>query len=370
MSTPFMPFQQPPNLAMSISYQEVPLQKKSVIAIGNPIVDITAEVDKESIQKYGLLWGSTVFANERNMGFFEELEKKPEVTYTPGGSIQNTIRVASWCLNMDENCKNLFNLTMLGCVGNDIYKDKVENSLKVNNVNPLLQVMPNMQTSRCAVGIFKKERCLVPQIRASNNLSEEFISQNEDKIFENDILLIEGYFLQEKYDICKFLCEKFQKDKKIIIFTLCAIFMVQAHNEKVMEIANMCDILVCNMEEIEVFAGKGSNFQETFEKAHKKLVPKKRILVVTCGDKGVFCSEFNYEANTMEYVHQSFCKFIKKDDIVDLNGAGDAFLGGFLAQYLKGRDIFRCCKGGNTAAGVILRNVGCTFPKDLKINLD
>ena len=373
MNTPFSyNFQPKDKLAMSISYQNIPqdnppLEKRSMIAIGNPIIDITADIDKESIQKYGLLWGQTIFANEKNIGYFDELEKRPEVTYTPGGSIQNTMRVASWCLNMDENSKNLFKLTMLGCVGNDLYKDKVENALKLNGVIPLLQVIPNVETSRCAVGVYKKERCLVPQIRASNNLSEEFIKNNEDKIFENDILLIEGYFLQEKFNICKYLCERFVKDKKTIIFTLSAVFMVQFHNEKIMEIANMADLIVCNLEEIEALGGKGSTIQETVEKAHKKLIPKNRILVVTAGIQGVFCSEFNYESNSLEYLHQCFPKFIKKEDIVDTNGAGDSFLGGFLAQYLKGKDMFKCCKAGNLAAGVILKNIGCTFPKDLKL---
>ena len=375
MNTPFTPynFQQKDKLAMSISYQSIPpsdCERKSMIGIGNPIIDITADIDKESLQKYGLLWGQTIFANEKNIGYFDELEKRPEVTYTPGGSIQSTMRVASWCLNMDEESKGLFKLTMLGCVGNDLYKDKVENALKLNGVIPLLQEIPNMQTSRCAVGIYKKERCLVPQIRASNCLSEEFIKSNEDQIFENDILLVEGYFLQEKFEICKFLCERFSKDKKIIIFTLSAVFMVQYHNEKIMEIANMADLIVCNLDEIEAFAGKGSNIQETMEKAHKKLSPKKRIMVVTGDCQGVFCSEFNYETNSLEYLHQSFPKFIKKEEIVDTNGAGDAFLGGFLSQFLKGKDIFKCCKAGNAVAGVILRNVGCTYPKDLKIKFD
>ena len=374
MNTPFTPYNYQPKdkLAMSISYQSVApiLEKKSMISIGNPIIDIIADIDKESIQKYGLLWGQTIFANEKNIGYFEELEKRPEVTYTPGGSIQNTMRVASWCINMDENLKGLFKLTMLGCVGDDLYKEKVENALKLNGVIPLLQMMPNMQTSRCAVGVYKKERCLVPQIKASNNLSEEFIKNNEDQIFEHDILLVEGYFLQEKFDIVKYLCEKFSKSKKIIIFTLSAVFMVEFHNDKMLEIANMADIIVCNKEEIEAFGGKAGNFQETLEKSFKKLLPKKRILIVTAESQGVYCSEFNYESNTLEYLHQSFPKFIKKEDIVDTNGAGDAFLGGFLSQYLQGKDIFKCCKAGNEAAGVILKNVGCTFPKDLKLKFE
>ena len=77
-------------------------QINSLIAIGNPIVDISAETDEHSIEKFELEWGRTVFANDKNIGIFEELEKKPEVSYVPGGSIQNSLRVASWCLNMNE----------------------------------------------------------------------------------------------------------------------------------------------------------------------------------------------------------------------------------------------------------------------------
>jgi len=78
----------------------------SLIALGNPIVDITCEIDEDSIKKYDLGWGKTVFANEKNLPFFEELEKNPKVMYTTGGSIQSSLRVCSWCINMDENNKN------------------------------------------------------------------------------------------------------------------------------------------------------------------------------------------------------------------------------------------------------------------------
>ena len=58
---------------------------------------------------------------------------------------------------------------------------------------------------------------------------------------------------------------------------------------------------------------------------------------------------------------------IKMEDIVDLNGAGDAFLGGFLSQYMQGKSLEACCKGGNDAASIILKSIGCTFPKNAKI---
>jgi len=55
---------------------------------------------------------------------------------------------------------------------------------------------------------------------------------------------------------------------------------------------------------------------------------------------------------------------------VDLNGAGDSFLGGFLSQYIKGSSLSSCCKAGNDAASYILKSVGCTFPNNAKIEFD
>jgi len=360
------------NFVMAQSMSQV-RAVNSLIALGNPIVDITVNIDKDTLQNCGLEWGRTVFVNDITQKFLDDLDKRPIVTYTPGGSIMNTLRVCSWCLNMNQSDAGKFKITMLGAVGNDIYKDKIINSLKEAKVEPLLEIKQE-KTSRCGVGIYKKDRCLVPDIQASKNLSQDFINEKKNIIFEHDVLLIEGYFLKENYELCKFLCEEFNKEQKLVILTLSAVVIVQYNIDKIKEIANMSDMIIGNMEETEVLAGgKNAVFQETYEKVHKILSPRNRLLVVTCGSHGVYCSKYNYKSMRLELILQCFPNFVKNDEIVDLNGAGDAFLGGFLAMYLKGNRgnrLFSCCRVGNDAASVILRNVGCTYPKNLKLNLD
>lgn len=49
---------------------------KSLIGIGNPIVDISAELEQNELTKYNLDWGKTVFANDKNIGIYDCLEKK------------------------------------------------------------------------------------------------------------------------------------------------------------------------------------------------------------------------------------------------------------------------------------------------------
>lgn len=344
----------------------------SILAIGNPIIDITAQINKELIQKYGLKCGETIFSNNENEDFFKEIENKPEVTYTSGGSVQNSLRVASFCLGLDENAKNKkYKLTMLGSVGSDINKDRVINSLQAYGVNPLLQIIPNMKTSRCAIGVYKKERCILAEIKASNFLSEDFISQNSKEILSHDALIIEGYFLKEKFYICKELCNEFVKLKKLVILTLCDVSIIESQKEKILEIANLADMIVGNFNAAEILAeGRGKNMKETFEKIHQKLANKERMIIITAGCQGVFCSKFNYQNRQLEFLFQDFPQNIKNSEIVDLNGDGDAFFGGFLSQQMQGKTLSACCKCGNEIANIVIRNVGCTFPRNTKINFN
>jgi len=47
--------------------------------------------------------------------------------------------------------------------------------------------------------------------------------------------------------------------------------------------------------------------------------------------------------------------------IVDTNGAGDAFVGGFLAALVNGKDTLEAVKDGNTLAACVVQNSGCKF---------
>lgn len=49
------------------------------------------------------------------------------------------------------------------------------------------------------------------------------------------------------------------------------------------------------------------------------------------------------------------------DKLIDTNGAGDAFAGGFLSQFIQGKDLGTCVRCGNWAAAQIIQRSGCTF---------
>lgn len=55
---------------------------------------------------------------------------------------------------------------------------------------------------------------------------------------------------------------------------------------------------------------------------------------------------------------------ISKEKIVDTDGAGDAFVAGFLAQYVKNKDIPDCVKCGLWTSSEVIQQHGCDFAKN------
>ena len=48
---------------------------------------------------------------------------------------------------------------------------------------------------------------------------------------------------------------------------------------------------------------------------------------------------------------------------MDTNGAGDAFVGGFMAELVQGAPIDTCIRCANYAANFIIQTSGCTLPE-------
>jgi len=82
---------------------------------------------------------------------------------------------------------------------------------------------------------------------------------------------------------------------------------------------------------------------------------RKRTVVITQGsDPTIVC--INGQVTEFPVIA------LPKDELVDANGAGDSYVGGFLAGLTKGLPVADCCKAGAYAASVIVQQSGCTFP--------
>ncbi|ASI99352.1 carbohydrate kinase family protein [Thermococcus celer] len=75
-----------------------------------------------------------------------------------------------------------------------------------------------------------------------------------------------------------------------------------------------------------------------------------KLIVVTRGERGVLV----YDGTSREFPALP----ISPKEIVDPTGAGDAFAGGFLAMYSKGKNIEECVEKGLERAREVLKKMG------------
>lgn len=78
----------------------------------------------------------------------------------------------------------------------------------------------------------------------------------------------------------------------------------------------------------------------------------KPVLVAKTGDQKV--TEYQVPA-------------IDPKKVIDTNGAGDAFTGGFIAYFVMKKSFDDCIKSAIYCAGECVTRLGCTFPKEPKL---
>lgn len=266
--------------------------------------------------------------------------------------------------NKDPN----YGCMMIGCIGKDNYGEMITEGLKKVNVEPVLEISETELSSRCACAIVDNVRCLLPQIRASSKLSQSFVEKNIQKILEGDILFIEGYFLIECWDIVKLLLSSYEMQGKKICFTFSAVFMVEAFFDRVKFVADNADFLFANEDECEAFVKKlggqaGLSDKENSALIHQSLDKDEgRVLVLTHGPKPTVVSTWDYENKTFKTFFEQEVLPVDPKKIEDTNGCGDALVGGFLSEYIKGSDLKKCISAGQYAAYEVIQQIGCQFP--------
>jgi len=288
---------------------------------------------------------------------------KKDVQFIAGGATQNTIRVAQWMLQTAGST------AYMGCVGKDDNAEKLRAACKKDGVNAQYMEDPSTPTGCCACLILDKERSLCTNLAAANNYKVDHVKKPENwKIVEDaKIVYSAGFFITVSPESIEAVSSHTQKSGATYCLNLSAPFIVQvppfrACLEKTLP---NCDYLFGNETEARAYAeavGWESDNVE-FIAMRLSLIPMndkggkscKRTVVFTQGAEPTVVAIGG---------HVTKHPVIKMDSskIVDTNGAGDAFVGGFLAALSKGKEIAECCKAGNHSASIVIQHSGCTYP--------
>jgi adenosine kinase len=86
----------------------------------------------------------------------------------------------------------------------------------------------------------------------------------------------------------------------------------------------------------------------------KKDESRPRTVIFTQGSSSTIVA---YNGTVTEYAVDP----LAKDLLVDTNGAGDAFVGGFMSELVQGKDVEGCVKAGHWSAKYIIQQPGTTI---------
>jgi len=288
------------------------------------------------------------------------LKAMKDVQYIAGGATQNSIRVAQWMSQTPGQT------AYMGCIGDDDFGKKLQDACKADGVQAAYMIDKSTPTGKCAVTILDKERSLTTDLSAANNYKASHLQEAAQmKVLESaKIVYSAGFFITVSPESMDIAAAKMIEKKGTYCLNLSAPFIVQVppFRAQLEKLLPSTDYLFGNETEAQAYAeAVGWDTKDVeFIAIRLSLVPMigekpNRKVVITQGADP-----------TIVAIRGQVTKYpvvpLSKDKIVDTNGAGDAFVGGFLAALAKGKDMEGCCKAGASSACVVIQHSGCTYP--------
>jgi len=296
----------------------------------------------------------------------------PGVEYIAGGATQNSVRVAQWMLAPETG-----STAYMGCVGEDPFAERMAAACRdAGGVDARYLVDASAATGTCAVCVLGGERSLVANLAAANNFKADFLKQADNfaALERARVVYSAGFFITvspESIMVCAEHCASAPAPdgtKKAYCMNISAPFIVQVppFKKALLDAMPFCDFLFGNETEARAFAeAEGWATADVAEIAAKAAalprapgIAQPRVVVFTQGADATVVATGGEAASVETFEVPA----VPKSEIVDTNGAGDAFVGGFLAQLARGLPVAECVRAGHYAAGVVIRRSGCTLP--------
>jgi len=329
-----------------------------LLGIGNPLLDISASVPEEVLSKYGLKPGNSILAEPQHLPLYAELVNNYKVDYIAGGAAQNAIRAAQWMLQIPKATG------YIGCIGADEFGKTLKNAAESDGVTTHYLVDPTTPTGTCAVCIHEKERSLVANLSAANNYKKSHFDSAEiqEVVHKAQYFYSTGFFLTVSPETAIALGQYASQSNKPFLFNLSAPFLIQFFwDGKMEEVLKYADVVFSNEDEAATL-GKKLGWGEDLPVIAAKLAeyPKAnksrpRLVIFTQGAKQTVV---NKDGKELKFTPIP----CPKEEIVDTNGAGDSFVGGFLSRYVQGKSLEESVAAGHYCAYECIRRNGCTFP--------
>ncbi|KAF8079131.1 adenosine kinase [Lyophyllum atratum] len=329
----------------------------SLFCIGNPLLDIQVTNGEGLLEKYSLNANDAILAEPKHAPLYDEIVREHKVTYVAGGASQNAARGAAYCLPAGS-------VVFTGCVGDDDLAEQLKAANKREGLDEVYQVKSGEKTGACAVIITGHHRSLVTDLRAAEKFDQSHLSSPAvaPLIDAAKFFYMEGYFLTHGTSSALELSEKAANAGKTFAINLSAPFIPQFFKAQLQQVLPFCDVIFGNEAEAEAWgSANGVSDPKDLPAVAKAIatLPKTnasrpRVVVITQGAQSTILVT-STEPDSPKYFD---VQPLKDEEIVDTNGAGDAFAGGFLGALVAGKSLDQCVETGHTLGRMCVKQVG------------
>lgn len=170
----------------------------------------------------------------------------------------------------------------------------------------------------------------------------EHFNKQRELLEKAKFLYTTSFFITSNVEALMETAKYAAENNKPLGYNLSATFLLQFHTEQVDNALQYADYVFGNEDETKVYAEvhgiKYTTLQEVaviIAKSKKVNTKRPRVVVITQGSDPVICVQ--YQEGGIDEVFETEVPKIEK--VLDSNGAGDSFVGGFYAALTQGKDI-------------------------------
>jgi adenosine kinase len=205
---------------------------------------------------------------------------------------------------------------------------------------------------------------LIAKLSAANNFKDSHLDKPEiwSRVEKARLYYIAGFFLTVSPPSIQRVAKHAAENNKIFCMNLSAPFLPQFFKGPMDDASPYWDVIFGNETEAIAYAENHDFGTKDVKEIALKIaaLPKvnqsrPRLVVFTQGTESTIVIE---NGKATEYPITP----VADEEICDTNGAGDAFVGGFLSEYVRGSSIDRCVAAGHWLAGVVIRQAGPFYP--------
>jgi len=332
--------------------------------MGNPLLDIQVTQGEKLLEKYDLKANDAVLASGKQLEIYDEIIRDYKVTYVAGGAAQNAARGAAYVLPPNS-------VVYTGCVGDD---DRAKQLTEVNEkqgVQSVYDVRKGEQTGACAVVITGHHRSLVTTLHAAEKFDIAHLSTPKVAALIDGakFFYVGGFFLTHGTASILELAKKSLAANKTFAINLSAPFIPQFFGDNLKQVLPYCDIVIGNETEAASWAA-ANNIADTdlsnialaiANLPRAEGTQRPRTVVITHGDKATHLATTG-AAEAKVYSVAT----LADEQIVDTNGAGDMFAGGFIGALVNGKSLDEAVEVGHRLGAMCVGQVGpqLKWPKE------